>query len=110
VAALAPTSSIASPKPPKPLIFGFWVGLLKSPYKSGATYLFRYIALNPLNVLDLGLDFSLVISKEENSGGEDGQVHGGPKRPALSPIAQFLDGRNGTTSDIETAGGSNGRF
>ena len=36
--------------------------------------------------------------------------HGGPKRPAVSPIAQFLDRRKRAPRDIETAGRSNGRF
>ena len=99
---IAPTSSRTSVWPSKQLIFStFLVSFLKSPYKSGANYLFRSrpritdfqmelytrkFLINRLirshrrglslcfvkeGALPRGPDFSLVISKEEKNPGDE---------------------------------------
>jgi hypothetical protein len=67
---------------------------------SAIDYLYLRIGSRISGIVErLELDFSLVVTNQENSGGEDGQVPAGPKHRALPQIAQFIDRRNRTPND-----------
>ena len=111
VATLVGSSAAMAQEKTKVVIFvGLGTGTAADQIQRQEALAERFNAENP----DIDIEFLIVPHEEAEtrylamlSGGNPPDLVG---PHGISTIAQFLDRRNGTPSDIETAGGSNGRF